>query len=127
MVLNPDIDRTLIHRVTIDRPTVTWVHGHQVEAASTFPSTAPQTAVKAHIQPESPAEIARAFGVEIIGDHRAFFNSTVEVEVGNQIIQTAGPSTGTLYWVRAVSPWNDPGGQHLDVALERADSAEAWA
>ena len=122
MVLCPDIDRMLIHRCTIKRPVVSWVHGHQVEKAS----TTVQTAVKCHIQPESPAEIARAFGAEVVGDHRAFFNSTISVLVGDQLTQTTGPDTSALYWVKAKSPWNDPGGQHLDVALERATADEAF-
>lgn len=123
MVLNPDIDRLLIHRATITAPVATRLHGHTIEAASSVL----QTGVKVHIQPESPAEIARAFGVEIVGDHRAFFNSTIDVDVGDQLTQTTGPSTGTLYWVRAVSPWNDPGGEHVDVALARAQDEEVLA
>jgi len=122
MTVNPDIDRMLIHRATITAPVVTWVHGHQTEAAS----TAPSTGIKVHIQPESPSEIARAFGAEVVGDHRAFFNSTISVSVGDQLTQTTGPSTGTTYWVRAKSPGNDPGGQHIDVALALASSSEAW-
>jgi len=120
MTVNPDLDRMLKHRATITATKTTWRHGHQVETAS----TAPQTEVKALIQAVSPDEIARAFGVEVVGDHWGFFNSTIEIEVGNQVIQTTGPSTGTLYWVKAKAGWNDPGGEHLDVALERATSGE---
>jgi len=120
MVLCPDIDRMLIHQATITPTVTTWTHGHQTEEAS----TTPQLKVKCHIQPESPAEIARAFGEEVVGTHRAFFNSTIAVNVGDQLTQTTGPDVGTLYWVRAVSPWNAPGGQHNDVALELASSSE---
>lgn len=113
MTVNPDL--LLNHSLTVLRPTETVTNGVTV---LTYSSTT-VAAQAASVQPITPAEVQRDWGVEERGTHQVFFNSTAPMLIGDLLKQASGPyPSGMKWWVRGLLPYNYPGGEHLRGLLE---------
>jgi len=117
MTLNAALNSLLDQTVTLYTVTETVVRGY----TTVTPTSSTGGAVVSHIQPLTPEERQRQWGMEVQGDYQGFFNSTVTVAVGSYIKQTSGPSpTGQKrWWVRGVQPYDTSWAQHTEVLLER--------
>jgi len=117
MTVNPGLNALLDQTLTVYRPTETVVRGYTSISLS---STAVGS-VSSHVQPLTPLEVQQEWGMEVQGDYQGFFNSTVDVRVGDYLKQTKGPSpTGEKrWWVRGLLPSDTRWAQHTCALLER--------
>ena len=118
MPVNPSLTPHLVHRATRYRPTESIVRG---TTTTVWPSTGASTGLACNCQPLSPEEQAKAYGYDVEGTRwRAFWHSTVAVQLGDLVQQTTGPDAGTQWWVRGMRRRTDKYAEHLETALEVA-------
>ncbi len=117
MTVNAALNVLLDQTVTVVRITDTVTRGY----ATVTTSSTVVGSVDAHIQPLTPEERQRQWGMEIQGDYQAFFNSTLTIIEGDYLKQTSGPSPDNQkrWWVRGVQPYDTSWAQHTEVLLER--------
>ncbi len=117
MTVEPDVDRMLTHRCTVKTMTDSVVAG-----VTTLSATSTQASVRCHLQPISPNDVQRFWGIEVVGDYVAWFNSTRTIDERQLITMTTEPRSGENFWVRGWKEVTDKGLKHKEALLERTNS-----